>query len=277
MDNDRIFFSYDKEGIKCGLAKIKDNIIYIIKKEINIFSGYIFYSSLARDSFSCIKKTNDTIILSLVDDTIVKFVSISINQDEISKSSIIEENFNYDSIPYFIKLVKNNYDELIILLSYLENDEDIDYKSYIQELDYTSCISKSISVYNAKKTKLDFNYNFIYATMIDSEDKGNIVIFNNGIKINSLIDNKGNTIDEKKIYNQDNVYFNLSSEDYIYYINTNAEYQFNFSNSLKERNSQICTYTISFYPCKKYAHFAQNIIVGMKIGLIYMKIMKKIQ
>lgn len=249
LDNDRIFLSYENEGIKCGLAQvINSEFIEIIKQDEKIFDNYTFYSKLARDSFSYVKKTDNNIILSIVDKSVVKFANISIGKNnKINSGNIIQKIFKFNQNPFFIKLLENNYNETIIFLSYFPSDDSYIYYGYFQELEYTSCDDEKKYVYNAEKTYL--NFDFDYATFIDSEDENNIIIFNNEKTITSLIDYDGKTLEQKKIYKKDNIYFNLSSIDYNYYYYSGNDYQFNFSNSLNERKSKICTYTISFYKC----------------------------
>ena len=249
LDNDRIFLSYENEGIKCGLAQvINSEFIEIIKQDEKIFDNYTFYSKLARDSFSYVKKTDNNIILSIVDKSVVKFANISIGKNnKINSGNIIQKIFKFNQKPFFIKLLENNYNETIIFLSYFPSDDSYIYYGYFQELEYTSCDDEKKYVYNAEKTYL--NFDFDYATFIDSEDENNIIIFNNEKTITSLIDYDGKTLEQKKIYKKDNIYFNLSSIDYNYYYYSGNDYQFNFSNSLNERKSKICTYTISFYKC----------------------------
>ncbi len=249
LDNDRIFLSYENEGIKCGLAQvINSEFIEIIKQDEKIFDNYTFYSKLARDSFSYVKKTDNNIILSIVDKSVVKFANISIGKNnKINSGNIIQKIFKFNQNPFFIKLLENNYNETIIFLSYFPSDDSYIYYGYFQELEYTSCDDEKKYVYNAEKTYL--NFDFDYATFIDSEDENNIIIFNNEKTITSLIDYDGKTLEKKKIYKKDNIYFNLSSIDYNYYYYSGNDYQFNFSNSLNERKSKICTYTISFYKC----------------------------
>ena len=249
LDNDRIFLSYENEGIKCGLAQvINSEFIEIIKQDEKIFDNYTFYSNLARDSFSYVKKTDNNIILSIVDESIVKFANISIDKNnKINSGNIIQKIFKFNQNPSFIKLLENSYYETIIFLSYLSFKESFMYYGYFQELEYTSCNDEKKYVYNAEKAYL--NFYFDYATFFNSEDKNNIVIFNNEKTITSLIDYVGKILEQKKIYRKDNIYFNLSSIDYNYYYYSGNDYQFNFSNSLNERKSKICTYTISFYKC----------------------------
>ena len=249
LDNDRIFLSYENKGIKCGLAQvINSEFIEIIKQDEKIFDNYTFYSKLARDSFSYVKKTDNNIILSIVNESVVKFANISIDKNnKINSGNIIQKIFKFNQNPFFIKLLENNYNETIIFLSYFPSDDSYIYYGYFQELEYTSCDDEKKYVYNAEKTYL--NFDFDYATFIDSEDENNIIIFNNEKTVTSLIDYDGKTLEQKKIYKKDNIYFNLSSIDYNYYYYSGNDYQFNFSNSLNERKSKICTYTISFYKC----------------------------
>ena len=114
----------------------------------------------------------------MVDEFDVKIANISIGKNnKINSGNIIKESFKSNNNPFFIKLLGNRYNEIIIFLSYYMSNT---YKGYFQELEYTSCNDEKQYVFNAQKINLNFHFN--YATFINNTDKNNIVIFKNGKK-----------------------------------------------------------------------------------------------
>ena len=82
--------------------------------------------------------------------------------------------------------------------------------------------------------------------------ENDIVFVNNKNGLNSIFyGKKREKVKEGILYNtSEYFYFNLSLSDFNY-IKSNGQYNITFRNTLNEKESEICTYTLDFNPCDK--------------------------
>ena len=232
LEDEKILYCYEEKGIICSLIQLEDQKLTIL-----INQKIFYYSGTKKNIFSAIKYKDNQVILGIL--TINNNVTISKitiqNNKFLKEDKEIEGNI---SSCFYIKLLKNNYDEIILAMVSQDKIEFI-------ELSYSRCNNVYQKIFNGNIVNINFD---IYPKI--DNDKDNIIIINNGKELNSLVVGKGeNKINTSESYNINDLYFKLNSKDFDE-INTYKKYSFEFSNSLNETISQRCFYTLEFYDCK---------------------------
>ena len=258
LDSEKFLYCYmNNSGIYCGLAAIKNNKIEVVYKGRRIFESFKFYSNLARTIFDAIKYQYNKFILCLATSSEMKFATLQLSYDDTYFTVRTDNYYSglYNPYYFYVKLLKNKNNELILFLMNGQSSYSTTLKGYIDELEYISCKNSSISLYNADIKTVKFT---TYPSfLIDSEKSKYLYLFKIGNEVNSLfllhdVPVKLNT--QLSIY--DYIYYNFTYEDYNY-IKNHTKYEVGFTNSF-EAYSQKCKVTLNFYKCKKECEFCNE-------------------
>ena len=252
LDDDKIFYcsiysSILRSGIMCGLAQVQNNSTtkILIKGQV-IFNKMAAPNYLGRNIFSAIKINNSEIILvcaefNKYDSRNISRIIISNNNSFIKEYKYLYyDNYATSNLHNYLQLLKNNDDDLIFLIIYKTTAK-------FRELSYSFCDNNTISLYNGEKTKLYFSITPAFFKGYDNY----IVFLDYKKEINSLIYGKeGKLVKNGTIYNENNIYFNLSLKDFDD-IKKYGQYNITFRNTLNEKESETCIMTLDFNPCEK--------------------------
>lgn len=241
LNDDKVFYCYNqKTKNKCGLIQIVNDTIKNLAVEKNILEvnpSYYYYKNV----FSALKYNDDQIILSSIERNYLSVAKVTIMKDNSFIINTFYKSFSnlgldyYSSSFYYLKILKNKQDDLIVVLGSSSY-------AYIQELSIPYCKDYTNTIFNGVKTSLKLeNDPGIFK-------KQSIVFFNNGKEINSLINSEGTKIKEKEIYNSTEVSFHLDSKDFDE-IKKNKKYSLEFANSLNASEAQRCKLTLTFHEC----------------------------
>ena len=240
LEDDKVFYclSSNKNNM-CGLIQISNqNIKKLIWEEIILSYIYTDSYSYRKNIIHALKFNDSQIILSAMNNSCITFAKITILNNNILNIDYTSLNdiYGITSTIYYLKLLKNNNDDLILVVAY-------DSQSGFQELSYSTCNDYNRTVYNGDRTSLSLEIN---PAIFKNKTVG---FFNNGKKIYSLINrNNTQTVNESEIYIEPDIYFELNFEDYDE-IHKYKQYSLEFSSSSNESEAQRCRLTLHFFDC----------------------------
>ena len=249
--NDKKFiicFTTSKNSVKLGLVEIEsDSNIKITMEEdkdlINSITPEINSELVINDNniilgFKEIGKYNEKLL---------KIVNITIVNDKLEKDFIDFDFYSNSKIPNLrsIKFLEDNKGDVLFLMNY--NSSGI-IKNVFHDFGYSICNDLTTKVYNGEKTRFIFNNTLIPRFNTRENSNNYNIIFSFDENLTSLIDDNNKKIESGNIYNKNNIYFKLDTNNYEY-ITENGEYRVIYYTNIDEQKSQRCKLKIEFYPC----------------------------
>ena len=244
-----LYYSYFNklvESLSCGLVQVQNNSkIVILLNGTNIFNKMAQPNYLRRNLFSAIKINNNEIILACVYSNSTRNISkltITNNNTFIKEYRYLYyTNSSYQNFHNYIQILNNKDNDIIFLIIYKEIAK-------FHEFGYSYCDNKIENLYNGYEKRLVFNN---YDPGLFKGHDNDIVFINNTKGLNSIVygDNKEKVVDGT-IYKANEIYFSLSLND-LNYIKNTSQYNITFRNTLNEKESETCVYTLNFTPCDK--------------------------
>ena len=256
LENEKIIYCLNQlfsttGNILCGLVIVKDNSkIDILINNTQIFNSFPQSNYLRRNIFSAIKFNNNEVILATIENAVsrenITKLTISNNKNFIKEAKYLNYSTRRSSLLHdYHQILKTKDNDIIFLII----DNNI---AKFHEFGYSTCKDlKKNYLYNANEVKLDFNFD---PGLFKNHDYD--IVFSN--EINSIcFGKKRERVKIGNIYNKNEIYFKLSLNDVVY-IKKNWQYNFTFRNTINEKESETCIYTLNFWPCDEDCDICGN-------------------